>query len=37
VANPLVDRVGEQKALRALLKRAGPSMAVLYGRRKLVS
>jgi uncharacterized protein len=35
VVNPLVDRVGEQKALRALLKRAGPSLAVLYGRRRV--
>jgi len=35
VPNPLVDRIAEQKALRALLKRAGPSMAVLYGRRRV--
>jgi AAA+ ATPase superfamily predicted ATPase len=35
VINPLVDRVSEQQALRALLKRAGPSMAVLYGRRRV--
>ena len=35
MVNPLVDRVGEQRSLRALLKRAGPSMAVLYGRRRV--
>jgi hypothetical protein len=35
MGNPLVDRIGEQRALRALLKRAGPSMAVLYGRRRV--
>jgi AAA+ ATPase superfamily predicted ATPase len=33
--SPLVDRVTEQQALRALLKRSGPSMAVLYGRRRV--
>jgi uncharacterized protein len=31
----LIDRIDEQQALRALLKRRGPSMAVLYGRRRV--
>jgi AAA+ ATPase superfamily predicted ATPase len=31
----LIDRVEEQRALHALLKRPGPSMAVLYGRRRV--
>lgn len=35
VVGSLVDRVNEQQALRALLKRSGPSMAVLYGRRRV--
>lgn len=35
MVNPLVDRVSEQRSLRALLKRTGPSMAVLYGRRRV--
>jgi AAA+ ATPase superfamily predicted ATPase len=35
MAQPLVDRVSEQRALRALLERPGPSMAVLYGRRRV--
>lgn len=35
MAKHLVDRVGEQQALQGLLKRAGPSLAVLYGRRRV--
>ena len=31
----LIDRIEEQRALRALLQRRGPSMAVLYGRRRV--
>lgn len=31
--SPLIDREREQKALRELLARPGPTMAVLYGRR----
>lgn len=33
----LIDREREQEALRDLLDRPGPSMAVLYGRSELVS
>lgn len=33
--DPLIDRDREKQALRALLKRPGPSMAVLYGRRRV--
>jgi AAA+ ATPase superfamily predicted ATPase len=31
----LIDREREQEALRDLLERPGPSMAVLYGRRRV--
>src|SRR6185437_6509680 len=34
-SSPLIDREREQKALRALLLRPGPTMAVLYGRRRV--
>jgi AAA+ ATPase superfamily predicted ATPase len=33
--SPLIDREREQKALRELLARPGPTMAVLYGRRRV--
>ncbi len=32
---PLIDRVREREALRALVRRSGPSMAVLFGRRRV--
>ena len=31
----VIDREREQEALRELLTRPGPSMAVLYGRRRV--
>jgi len=35
LSEPLIDRVGEREALRELARRPGPSMAVLFGRRRV--